>query len=40
MLDVPKATVTGPNPLEILGAQSITLGMNQYEVELGYGRRY
>lgn len=40
LIDVPKVTLTGPNPLEVPGAQSITLGMNQYEVEIGYGRRY
>jgi long-chain fatty acid transport protein len=40
LVDAPKVTVTGPNPLEVPGQQRITLGMNQYEVELGYGRKY
>ena len=37
---VPAVTQSGPNPLEAPGQQRITIGMNQFEVDAGYSRRY
>jgi long-chain fatty acid transport protein len=33
-------SVTGPNPLEVPGQQSIELSMNQWEVGLGYSWKF
>jgi hypothetical protein len=37
---VPNVSVSGPNPLEVPGAQRITIGMHQFQVEAGYARKY
>jgi len=33
-------TVSGPNPLEAPGAQTIDLSMHQWEISLGYSWKY
>jgi long-chain fatty acid transport protein len=33
-------SVTGPNPLEVPGAQSIELTMNQWEFGIGYSWKF
>jgi long-chain fatty acid transport protein len=40
VIDVPTGSVSGPNPLEVPGAQRITLQMSQYQIEAGYARKY
>lgn len=40
LLDVPTGSVSGPNPLEVPGAQRITLSMHQFEIEAGFARKY
>jgi long-chain fatty acid transport protein len=36
LMHAPSVTVSGPNPLEVPGFQTIDLEMDQWEVELGY----
>jgi long-chain fatty acid transport protein len=40
LVDVPNVEVSGPNPLEVPGAQRITIGMHQFQIEAGYARKY
>jgi long-chain fatty acid transport protein len=40
VVDVPTGSVSGPNPLEVPGRQQIMLAMHQFEIEVGYGRKY
>jgi long-chain fatty acid transport protein len=39
-VDVPTGSVSGPNPLDLPGQQSITLKMRQIQIEAGYSRKY
>ena len=40
LVDVPNVSVSGPNPLEAPGAQRVTIGIHQFQVEAGYARKY
>jgi long-chain fatty acid transport protein len=35
----PKVTVSGPNSLEAPGAQTLEIGMSQWQIEIGYAFR-